>query len=201
MRVNAKPAADDEQLFISFGVAVIDPDAPDKGGPYEGVLNLNYVQEDQEIAALGEWYAWQMPDTAPALKPGSRYRIFVTATCVLKAASDDRSDSHMAIADIKTLATSDTLAVQRELSTLGDATAETWSDRLSILEQYGLWFDYLTELQTAIDANYPGAYNQWATAMGDIGLPVPSQVPATVPDLEAVPVAPDEGPVDGAGGP
>lgn len=187
VRVKAKAPAADEQLFISYAVAIVAADTPDDGGPYDGVLNLTYVLEDQPIKTLDRWYLWQLPETAPALKSGERYRLFVTATCVVKSATDDRSDSHVAIADLRKIAADDSAIVQRGLEDFGALTAENWSDRLTFLQQNKLWFEYLADLVAATEASYPNAYEQWTTAMGNIGLTVP---PPPMPVEEAAPTSP-----------
>ncbi len=189
VRVQAKEPAADEQISISFAIAKIDPSAPDQGGPYDGVLNLTYVLEDQDVETYGDWYKWQLPEAAPALEAGDRYRLFVSATCFVKASPDDRSDSHVAIADLRTLQPDVTGAVQQALGQLGTPTEDNWSDRLNVLTQYELWFEYLTELQAAAEANYPEAYSQWATAMDKLGLSVPP--PESPPEsVEAEPTQP-----------
>ncbi|MEM9771529.1 MAG: DUF928 domain-containing protein [Cyanobacteria bacterium P01_D01_bin.73] len=182
VKVLAKEPAEDEQIFISFAIAKIDPEVPDQGGPYDGVLNLTYVLEDQEVETYGDWYQWQVPEVAPALEAGERYRLFVTATCFVKSAPDDRSDSYSAIADLRQVKPDAKSAVQLALGQIGEATEENWGDRLNVLNQYELWFEYLTELQTAAEANYPKAYSQWATAMQEIGLSVPPLPPEPEPE-------------------
>ncbi len=191
VKVDAKPAAPDEQLFISFAIAVIAPNTPDDSGPDEGVLNLSYTLEDQDIPALGEWFTWQLPETAPVFQPSDHYRLFVTATCIAKASADDRSDSHIAIADIKKLPSDTLTTVRQELAQVGPLAETNWSDRLTILERNGLWFEYFAELRSAALASYPEAYGLWAQAMQDVGLKVsPLPGPDSASAEEAVPATP-----------
>ncbi|MEM9244276.1 MAG: DUF928 domain-containing protein [Cyanobacteria bacterium P01_F01_bin.153] len=197
VRVQSKPPAEDEQIVINFAVAEIDPEVPDQGGPYDGVLNLIYVLEDQDVETYGDWYQWQLPEAAPALEAGSRYRFFVTATCFVKSAADDRSDSHTAIADLRKVKPEAKSAAQLALNRLGDATEENWSDRLSVLTRHELWFEYLTELQAAAAANYPEAYSQWTTAMEEVGLSVPPLPAPPEPEQAPTPESPATNPTQG----